>query len=56
VAGYYLLQKRRIIKVVDFPVIVEKKSFGVQKAAAKVGKLKIELVLGTQQIDRIEKR
>jgi len=56
VAGYFLLQKRRIIKGVDFPVIVGKKGFGGQKTTAKVGKLKLELVLGAQQIDRIEKR
>lgn len=56
VAGYFLLQKRRIIKMVDFPVIVEKKGFGGQKTTARVGKLKLELVLGAQQIDRIEKR
>jgi type VI secretion system VasD/TssJ family lipoprotein len=56
VAGYFLLQKRRIIRVVDFPVIVEKKGFGGQKTTVRVGELKLELVLGAQQIDRIEKK
>ena len=54
VAGYYLLQKKRIIRMVDFPVITEKHGFMGNKTTARVGKLDLTIIFGDQQIKGIE--
>jgi len=50
VAGYYVLQKERMIRLFDIPVVVEKKGFIKTTKIAKPGLLKIELELGPSQI------
>jgi type VI secretion system VasD/TssJ family lipoprotein len=54
VAGYYLLQKKRIIRMVDFPVITEKQGFMGNKTTTRVGKLNLTVIFGDQQIKGIE--
>ena len=54
VAGYYLLEKKRIIRVVDFPVVTEKQGFMGSTATARVDKLNLEVVFGDQQINEIQ--
>lgn len=53
VAGYYLLQKKRIIRMVDFPVITEKHGFMGNKTTTRVGKLNLKVMFGDQQIKGI---
>lgn len=50
VAGYYVLQKERMIRLFDIPVVVEKKGFIKSTKISKPGLLKIELELGPSQI------
>jgi type VI secretion system VasD/TssJ family lipoprotein len=50
VAGYYTLQKERMIRMYDIPVVIEKKGFFTTTKIAKPGVLKIELELGPTQI------
>jgi hypothetical protein len=54
VAGYYSLQKDRSVRLIEFPVIVEKKGLIFRTKVYKLGKLDVELRLGPQQIDRFE--
>ena len=54
VAGYYLLEKRRIIRVVDFPIITQKGGFMGSESSSKVGKLYLRIIFGDQQIRGIE--
>jgi type VI secretion system VasD/TssJ family lipoprotein len=54
VAGYYLLQKKRIIRIVDFPVITEQQGFMGNKTTTRVGKLNLTIIFGDQQIKGIE--
>ncbi len=56
VAGYYLLQKKRIIRMVDFPVITEQHGFMGSKTTTRVGKLNLSINFGDQQIKGIEKK
>jgi type VI secretion system VasD/TssJ family lipoprotein len=53
-AGYYLIQKERIIRLLDIPVIVEKKGWIKRTKISKPGPLNIELILGPQQIQKLE--
>ena len=57
VAGYYLLQKERMVRMFDIPVIEKKKGFFrrifSRKKVIKPGDLNIELTLGPQQIQTI---
>ncbi len=50
VAGYYVLQKERMIEFYDVPVVVEKKGFVKKSQTAKPGKLDVVLELGPSQI------
>ena len=50
VAGYYILQKERMIRMYDIPVVIEQKGFIQKTRIAKPGVLKIELDLGPSQI------
>jgi hypothetical protein len=54
VAGYFTLQKDRMIRLFEIPVVVEKKGFIRRKKIQKPGPLNIELILGPQQILRVE--
>lgn len=56
VAGYYLLEKRRIIRTVDFPNIFREKGWTGQSANASREKLKLDITFGAQQIERLEIR
>jgi len=55
VAGYYLLQGTRNTRLIDFPVIQEKKGWISRTISSKVGKLDLEIHLGPQQIEEIDK-
>ncbi len=50
VAGYYVLQKDRMVRMFDIPVVIEKKGFIKSTRISKPGLLKIELELGPAQI------
>lgn len=50
VAGYYTLEKSRMIRLFDIPVVVEESGFLKKTKTAKPGMLKIELELGPAQI------
>ncbi len=52
VAGYYLIQKEGMIRLYDVPWFVEKKGFIRQTKIAKPAALSIDLVLGSQQIQK----
>ncbi len=54
VAGYYLLQKKRIIRMVDFPIIIHKHGFMRSKTTSRVGILNMGIILGDQQIKGVE--
>lgn len=51
VAGYYLIQKERIIRLHEIPVVVEKKGFIKRSKQQKLDTLEVELKLGPQQIE-----
>lgn len=53
VAGYYIMEKARMVKVVGIPEIVESKGFLRKKKTRKPGLLSLELFLGPQQITTI---
>ena len=50
VAGYYLLDKDKMVRLYDIPVVIEKKGFSGTKKQ-KLDILEINLNLGPQQID-----
>jgi predicted component of type VI protein secretion system len=50
VAGYYELQKQRMIRLFEIPTIVETKGFFKKTTTSKPGPLKADLVLGPAQI------
>jgi len=50
VAGYYTIEKARIVRMFDIPVVIEKKGFFNQRKTQKAGNLNIELTLGPKQI------
>ena len=50
VAGYYVLQRARMIRMFDVPVVIEKKGFLKTTKMSKPGLLKIDLQLGPSQI------
>lgn len=54
VAGYYVLEKDRMIRLFDIPVVVEKKGLIKRKKIQKPGPLNIELSLGPLQIETVE--
>lgn len=49
-AGYYILEKERMLRVFDIPVITEKKGFIKTTRISRPGLLKIDLTLGSSQI------
>ncbi len=50
VAGYYTIEKERIVRLFDVPVVIEKKGFLWGEKKQKPGNLKINLFLGPKQI------
>ncbi len=50
VAGYYILDKDRMVKMVEIPEYVEKKGFIKKSKTRKPAPLNIDLILGPQQI------
>jgi len=52
VAGYYVLEKDRMIRLFDIPVVLESKGFIKRTKVSKPGPLKIDLELGPSQIKR----
>lgn len=50
VAGYYTLEKDRMIRLYDIPVVVEKRGFIKKTTIAKPGPLNIDIELGPSQI------
>lgn len=53
VAGYYILEKDRMVKMVEIPEYVEKKGFIKKSKTRKPAPLKIDLILGPQQVTTI---
>ncbi|MCB2147278.1 MAG: type VI secretion system lipoprotein TssJ [Deltaproteobacteria bacterium] len=53
VAGYYILEKDRMVKMVNIPEYVEEKGFIKKAKTRKPAPLKIDLILGPQQIATI---
>jgi type VI secretion system VasD/TssJ family lipoprotein len=50
-AGYYDIQKERILRLYEIPVVVEKKGLVKRSKKQKLGTLEIELKLGSQKIE-----
>jgi type VI secretion system VasD/TssJ family lipoprotein len=53
-AGYYLIKKERMCRLVDIPVIIEETGLIKRTKVSKPGPLNIELQLGSQQIQKLE--
>lgn len=53
VAGYYILEKERIVKMVEVPEYVDKKGFVKKSKTRKPAPFNIDLILGPQQITTI---
>lgn len=56
VAGYFLLQKKRMVRVVHFPVVTEKQGFMGSTTTSRIGKLNLKAIFGDQQIMGVETR
>ncbi len=54
VAGYYVLEKSRMIRLYDIPVIVQKKGLIKRTKIAIPGKMELDLELGPSQIKLAE--
>ncbi len=53
-AGYYTIEKERITRLIDIPVIIEEKGFISRERKQKPGMLDVTLFLGPEQIEKIE--
>jgi type VI secretion system VasD/TssJ family lipoprotein len=53
VAGYYILEKERMVKMVTIPEFVEKKGLIKRSKTRKPAPMTIDLILGPQQITTI---
>ena len=53
VAGYYILEKERMVKMVEIPEFVEKKGVIKRSKTRKPAPLDLDLILGPQQITTI---
>ena len=49
-AGYYLLEKERVVRLYEIPVVIEKKGIIKRSKVQKLGVLEIDLRLGPEQI------
>lgn len=54
VTGYYGLDKRRITRLVEIPVVIERKGFFRRSAVKRPGVLELHLMLGPEQILAID--
>lgn len=52
VAGYFLIEKEGMVRLYDVPWYVEKKGLIRRTKVAKPGPLNIDLVLGSEQIQK----
>ena len=50
VAGYYTIEKERMVRLFDIPVVIEKKGFLFGKKKQKPGIVEMHLTLGPKQI------
>ncbi|GAJ08275.1 unnamed protein product, partial [marine sediment metagenome] len=48
--GYYLLEKKRMVRLYEIPVVIEKKGIIKRSKIQKLGILEIDLRLGPEQI------
>lgn len=55
-AGYYLLEKERMIRLVQIPVIIEEEGFFRRTKLLKPKHLQLEVTLGPNQIRLVKKR
>ena len=53
VAGYYILEKDRMVRIVEIPEVVEKKGVFRVKKTRKPAHLSVDLVLGPQQVTTV---
>ena len=54
VAGYYLLEKERVVRVFDVPVVIDKKGFIKRTLTTRPAPLRLVITLGSKQIQMIE--
>jgi len=54
VAGYYKPTRDRCVRVIDFPVVTEKKGTFSSTVVSRVGVLNASVTLGVQQIEKLE--
>jgi type VI secretion system VasD/TssJ family lipoprotein len=55
-AGYYTMETDRITRHIDIPVVIEEKGFISREKIQKPGLLDVILVLGPDQVEKIERR
>ncbi len=55
-AGYFLREKERISRILEIPVLVEKKGWIKRTKIKKPGPSNIDLQLGRQQIEKFEEK
>jgi type VI secretion system VasD/TssJ family lipoprotein len=55
-AGYYTMDTDRITRLIDIPVIIEEKGFISREKIQKPGLLDVILILGPDQVEKIERR
>ena len=53
VAGYYILEKERMVRIVEIPEVLEKKGVLRVKKTRKPAHIRVDLVLGPQQITTV---
>lgn len=56
VAGYYMLQKEGMVRLFEIPVVVGRVGLLRLTKVSRPGALNVDLVLGTQQIRKIEEK
>nr|WP_321400664.1 type VI secretion system lipoprotein TssJ [uncultured Desulfobacter sp.] len=54
VAGYYTLEKDRITRLVEIPVVIEEKGFFSKERKKMPAPLDLTIYLGPEQIDKVE--
>lgn len=53
IAGYYFVQKERILRLLEIPVMIKRKGFMWHTRYAKPAPLNLEITLGSQQIQEV---
>ncbi|MBI9092022.1 MAG: type VI secretion system lipoprotein TssJ [Desulfobacterium sp.] len=54
VAGYYGIKKKRIVRLIQFPVVTEQKGFFTRTTTQRPGLLDVTLTLGPLQIENLK--